>query len=109
MASKVQSTKFPPDLAEVAALRAKSLGYKSWNAYLKGLVRYDALVQGPHSITLPIAEKDGAAQDAFDAKLLEITKRGVGERGQLLKRLIERTNGDASKVGGAVRYEPGEE
>lgn len=105
MASRTRSTKFPPDLAEVAERRAKALGYPSWNAYLKGLIRYDALVQGPHSITLPISSKPLAEQDAFDAKLLEITKRGVGERGQLLKRLIERANGDLAKV----RYEPGEE
>lgn len=32
-------------------------------------------------------------QDEIDAKLLEVTKRGVGERGQLLKRII---NGTAS-------------
>jgi len=109
MASKVQSTKFPPDLAEIAALRAKATGYRSWNAYLKGLVRYDALVQGEHSITLPVSELPPAEQDAFDAKLLEITKRGKGERGQLLKRLIERASGKPEEIGAAVKYEPGEE
>ena len=30
------------------------------------------------------------AQDAVDAKLLELAQSGVGKRGQLLKRIVER-------------------
>ena len=91
MASTTRSTKLPPDLAAVAEARAAALGYPSWNAYIKGLIRYDALVQGPHTITLPWAALPLAKQDSIDAKLLENTQRGIGERGQLLKRIIDGT------------------
>ena len=88
MASSPLSLKLPPDLAETAKLRAKQLKYPSVNAYLKGLIRYDALVQGEHSITLPIAALPGSEQDVMDAKLLQNTKNGVGERGQFLTKLL---------------------
>ncbi|MBK8093052.1 MAG: hypothetical protein IPK32_13955 [Verrucomicrobiaceae bacterium] len=91
MASKIRSTKLPPDLAEVAEIRAKALGYPSWNAYIKGLIRYDALVQGEHSMTKPWASLPLDAQDRIDAKLLNYSRCGIGERGQLLKRIIEGT------------------
>lgn len=90
MASTSHSLKLPADLAEVGKLRAKQLGYPSWGAYIKGLIRYDAMVQGAHPITLPLASIPAVEQDAMDAKLLDNTKRGVGERGQFLSRLIER-------------------
>lgn len=90
MASKSHTAKFPPDLYEVMKARADLLGYRTVSAYLKGLVRYDALVQGPHSVTLPMSNLPDASQDAIDAQLLAVTKRGVGERGQLLARLLER-------------------
>lgn len=91
MASITRSTKLPADLADVAEARAKALGYPSWNAYIKGLIRYDALCQGEHTITLPWAQLPLAEQDKIDAKLLKYTRHGVGERGQLLKRLIDGT------------------
>src|SRR3954463_5360909 len=90
MASQTRSIKIPGDLAEAAALRAKHLGYPSWGAYVKGLMRYDMLVQGPHDVTLPIARLSLAEQDKVDARLLDATKKGTGERGQLLKRMLER-------------------
>lgn len=91
MASQSRSLKLSPDLADIAELRAQQLGYPSWNAYVKGLIRYDAMVNGPHSVTLPIAQMPPKAQDEMDAKLLENTKRGVAERGQFLARLLKRT------------------
>ncbi len=90
MASQTRSIKIPGDLAEAAELRAKQLGYPSWGAYVKGLMRYDMLVQGAHSITLPMAVLPLGEQDKVDAKLLEATKKGKGERGALLQRIIER-------------------
>lgn len=90
MASQTRSIKIPADLAEAAELRAKQLGYPSWGAYVKGLMRYDMLVQGQHSITLPMAQLPLVEQDKVDAKLLEATKKGVGERGVLLQRMLER-------------------
>jgi hypothetical protein len=91
MASITRSTKLPGTLATVAENRAKALGYPSWNAYVKGLIRYDALVQGPHTMTLPWAGLSCDEQEKIDIKLLELTQKGVGERGQFLKRLIEGT------------------
>ena len=96
MASKSHTAKFPPDLYEIMTARAAALGYRSVSAYLKGLVRYDALVQGPHSITLPMSNLPDAAQDAIDGQLLAVTRRGVGERGQLLARLLERVKETAA-------------
>lgn len=95
MPSQTRSTKLPPDLADVAELRAKNLGYASWNAYIKGLIRYDALVQGPHTVTLPISQLSLANQDQFDAKLLDMTRQGVGERGQLLEKILKRVKDPA--------------
>ena len=90
MSSQTRSIKLPADLADIAKLRAEQLKYPSWNAYVAGLIRYDAMVNGPHSITLPIAQLPPAERDEMDAKLLENTKRGVGQRGQFLERLLER-------------------
>ena len=90
MASSNHSIKLSADLAEIGKLRAKQLGYPSWGAYIKGLIRYDAMVQGEHPITLPFAGMTATQQDAIDAKLLQNTQRGVGERGQFLARLMER-------------------
>ncbi|MDB6137680.1 MAG: hypothetical protein JWO94_752 [Verrucomicrobiaceae bacterium] len=90
MASSSHSIKLPADLAEIGKLRAHQLGYPSWGAYIKGLIRYDAMVQGPHPLTLPLASIPLADQDAVDAKLLENTKHGIGERGQFLTRLLEK-------------------
>lgn len=89
MASSVRSLKLPPDLLDVAEKRAVALGYPSWSAYVKGLIRYDALCQGPHSITLPWANLPLVEQDRVDAKLLKLTLDGVGVRGQLLKRILQ--------------------
>ncbi len=92
MASKPRSVKLSPDLATVADHRAKALGYPSWGAYVKGLIRYDALVQGPHQISLPWAQLPLNEQDKIDAELVEMCQDGVGKRGQYLKRVID---GDA--------------
>lgn len=89
MASSVRSLKLPPDLLDVAEKRAIALGYPSWSAYVKGLIRYDALCQGPHSITLPWANLPLKEQDKIDAKLLKLTENGIGVRGQLLKRILK--------------------
>jgi hypothetical protein len=92
MASHTRSTKLPACLAEAAELRAKALGYPSWNAYIKGLIRYDLLVQGDHTITLPWAKCALDVQDQIDAKLLVLTEKGKGERGQLLKRIMKKVD-----------------
>jgi len=89
MATSPHSLKLTPDLAEISKLRAQQLGYPSWGAYIKGLIRYDAMVQGEHAITQPFATIPAAEQDLMDAKLLANTKRGVGQRGEYLKRLLE--------------------
>jgi hypothetical protein len=99
--SKPVTVKLPPDLAEACEVRAEALGYASLSAYLKGLVRYDLLVQGGHAVTLPIAQMRPEKQDAVDAKLLRLTQAGVGERGQLLTRIVEKVQNPA-KIGEAL-------
>jgi hypothetical protein len=83
--------KTTPDLDEAIRMRARSLGYPSVSAYLKGLARYDMLVQGPHTLTLPWSTLPLAQQDEIDAKVLRLSQSGVGERGQFLKRLLKPT------------------
>jgi hypothetical protein len=99
--SRPVAVKLPPDLAEACQIRAEALGYASLSAYLKGLIRYDLLVQGPHTITLPIAQLRPEKQDAVDSKLLRITQAGVGERGQLLTRILERVK-EPANIGAAL-------
>ena len=103
IACKSHTAKFSLDLNEVMIARSAALGYRSVSAYLKGLVRYVALVQGPHSITLPMSNLPDAAQDKIDGPLLTVTKRGVGERGQLLSRLLERVKSVEMIPGEIVR------
>lgn len=98
MASHSRSTKLPADLAEAAELRARALGYVSWNAYIKALIRYDLMVQGEHTITLPISHLRPEEQDGVDAKLLELTRAGKGERGQLLAKIIEKAAGEHAEA-----------
>ena len=102
MASKTRSIKLPADLYDAAELRAKALGYPSLNAYFKGLLRYDLLIQGSHPLTLPWASLPLGQQDKIDAHLLDITKAGKGEKGQYLEHLMKRTQGDVGKVTGEL-------
>jgi hypothetical protein len=96
--AKPVTIKLPPDLAEACEIRAKALHYPSLSAYVRGLLRYDLLVQGPHSVTLPIAHLRPKEQDAIDAKLLRLTQNGVGERGQFRETLLARVR-DPERVG----------
>lgn len=98
MNTKSKTVRLPAALAEAAELRAQMLGYPNLTAYVKGLMRYDCLVQGRHTITLPYADLPASEQDKLDDKFLELTKRGVGERGQLLTRIIERAKEKGSNV-----------
>lgn len=77
MASQTRSLKLSPDLMEIVETRAFQLGYASVNAYFKGLVRYDAMCQTPHIVTLPIAQMRPEAQDDTDSTLLGNVKSGV--------------------------------
>ena len=95
MQSPTKSLRLPADLAEAAEIRAKLLGYKSWTDYLKALIRYDLMIQGPHTITLPISHSRPEEQDALDADLLERCRNGEGTRGQWLEKAIERIAGPA--------------
>lgn len=99
--SHPRSVRFPDSLAQAAEKRAVSLGYPNWAAYIKGLVRYDLLVQGDHPVTVPMAVLPPVKQDAVDDHLLILTKKGLGERGQLLKRILERVK-DPARVGNVL-------
>jgi hypothetical protein len=89
MASIQRSIKHSPDLDEAVQIRWKALGYRSHNAYHKGLERYDLMVQGDHAVTLPISQSRDEEQDKVDAQLLELTKQGKGIRGQFLVGLLK--------------------
>jgi hypothetical protein len=92
MTSPTKSVRLAPDLLEAVELRRKALGYKDLTAYIIGLIRYDLLVQGEHTLTLPYSQLPADEQDKINAKLLDLTKKGKGERGQLLKNIIKRMN-----------------
>ncbi len=103
MRSKTTSIKQPWALAEAGKRRAEQLGYPSFNAYISGLIRYDLLVRGEHTITRPIAQMDLDAQDKVDSELLEIEKSGKGRRGVLLEALIDRAMTRGAKTKEEVR------
>lgn len=98
MPSKTRSTKLPHALADAAEMRAKQLGYPSWNAYIKGLIRYDLMIQGSHTVTLPVARMRAEDQDRIDAELLERTLEGKGIRGQWMEHAIRRIAGGFEPV-----------
>lgn len=55
---------------------------------MRALIRYDAMVQGQHGVTLPISKLTLADQDGIDAKLAHNVKEGIQERGQFLGKLL---------------------
>jgi len=88
MASVPETTKYSPPLHEAGEKRWKALGYRTKADYRRGLARFDLLVQGLHPVTLAIAQMPVAEQDRIDAELLELTKKGVGNRGELFTHII---------------------
>jgi hypothetical protein len=68
--------------------KAGILDYPSENAAWIGLVRYQLLSGKPHPITAAIARMHADDQDIIDDFLLEIAKRGLTLKGQLLSHLI---------------------
>lgn len=90
MASQTKSLKLPADLIDIAESLAKRHGYPSWNAYVKGLIRYDALIQKPHALTVPWSRLSDDEQAKIDATLLEIVNSGEGVKGQYFERAVQR-------------------
>lgn len=72
----------------VIQLKGGILDYPSENAAWIGLVRYQLLSGKPHPITAAIARMHADDQDVIDDFLLEIAKRGLTLKGQLLSHLI---------------------
>jgi hypothetical protein len=91
MASQSASLKLPPDLAEIARLRAQQAGYASLNAYVAGLIRYDAMTRRPHDLTLAVSRLSPTQRDQEDAALLsEVRLQSPGKDSyfaHLLRRL----------------------
>lgn len=94
MAATSRSTKLSPALADASQLRARQLGYPSWNAYVKALIRYDLMIQGDHTVTRPICHMRLEDQDKIDGELLGLTNAGKGVRGQWLEAAIRRAVGE---------------
>ncbi len=102
MATVTISIRISSDLAEAVKLRTSGIGYRNKTLYWEGLARYDNLVQGDHSVTLPMANLSPEEQDKIDSQLLEVARRGVGERGQLLKRLLDKIKEDQGSASAAA-------
>lgn len=79
-----------PELATICDTRARQLGYSNSSDYLRGLARYDAMVNGNHEITLSISKLPLDEQDKIDAKLAENVKQGICERGQFLAHFLDK-------------------
>ena len=99
--STPRTVRFPDALFQAIEIRAKQAGYASLSDYIKGLARYDLIVQGEHEVTLPWGRLSLTEQDKVDERLLGLTKRGKGERGQLLRRLLEEVR-DPGKIAEAL-------
>jgi hypothetical protein len=81
---------FPFDIWRLADLRWSDLGYRSFSAYITGLIRYDLLVSGPHSsITADCRSK---LQRKLTRKTLADRRKGR-RRKILLDHLIEKREG----------------
>lgn len=89
MASRPRTVKFSPDLDEAMDILAVRLGYGNRNALMKGLARFACLVEGKHDTTLPWSKLSPSEQDKIDAHCLAIVKSGIGQRGQLLRHIVE--------------------
>lgn len=89
-----KSLHLPEVLGEAMELRWKQLEYPSLNAYLKGLIAYDCLVQGDHTITRELADAAPHVQDRLHQKALECCQDGSRERGSFLRHLIREIIGE---------------
>lgn len=83
---------FPSDIWELADPRWRNLGYRSFSAYLTGLIRYDLLVSRPHSSTT--ADCRSKLQRKLTRKTLADRRKGR-RRKLLLDHLIEEAQGRA--------------
>ena len=88
MGSQNKSLKLSGALVEIAETLAARNGYPSWNAYVKGLMRFDALVQKEHTLTLPWAKTSDDEQGRIDEYLLSLVRSGEGVKGQYLENKI---------------------
>jgi hypothetical protein len=78
MASQLRSLKMTYILVQIAEIRAAELGYPSWAAYVKGLIRHDAVCQARHGITVPWSALALIVQDKLDALILSRLRRKKG-------------------------------
>ena len=81
---------FPFDIWRLVDVRWQELGYRSFSAYITGLIRYDLLVGGPHSSTT--ADCRSKLQRKLTRKTLADRRKGR-RRKILLDHLIEETEG----------------
>ncbi|MGI8436623.1 MAG: hypothetical protein ACR2NX_06920 [Chthoniobacterales bacterium] len=65
---------FPLEIWRLAHPRWQNLGYRSFSAYVTGLIRYDLLVSGPHSSTT--ADCRSKLQRKLTRKTLAARRRG---------------------------------
>lgn len=100
MASETRSIRLPKALADALELRSRNLQYSSFNAYVLGVLIYDLLVQGPHTLTGPLMDAPARQRDELYQKLLTLTEKGEGERGVLLERIIQRIHKQEQEING---------
>ena len=81
---------FPADIWRLADPRWQDLGYASLSAYVTGLIRYDLLVGGPHTLTT--ADCRSKLQRKLTRQTLADRRKGR-RRKLLLDHLIEEKHG----------------
>ncbi len=83
---------FPADIWRLADSRWQDLGYASLSAYITGLIRYDFMVGGPHTLTT--ADCRSKLQRKLTRQTLADRRKGR-RRKTLLDHLIEEKQGRA--------------
>jgi hypothetical protein len=90
MSAVSERVTFPADIWPLADERWQELGYRSFSAYITGLLRYDLLVGGPHAYAT--GECRSKVQRAITRKTVAARRKGE-RRKILLDHLIERAEG----------------
>lgn len=80
-------------LNEIVKTRWSELGYRSFSGYLVGLIRYDLLIGGKHTLTAQMGSDAPDIQDAIDREIAT-TYRAGGTKSTYLDHLIDRTRGE---------------
>lgn len=98
--SKTRSIRVPHPIADALELQLqnKVIDYDNINAATLGLMVYQLIVARSHPITSEIMRMPVEDQDCIYDFLLEMTRRQMSLKGQLLNAMIHRAMGNAPQI-----------